>query len=109
MKVKIFVPTLFAGFILVSCDQPQSTSVPQASVPNQSATNKTPPKEWEAWAMWADEKHSTGDGQGHGPDVGSDEWAYALGTQLGISDSQGHGPDIKSDEWRRAVENKLQR
>ena len=32
------------------------------------------------------------DAQGHGPDVGSEEWARALQWKLGIVDADGHGP-----------------
>ena len=66
------------------------------------------PKEWSAWAKWAESLQPVTDAQGHGPDIGSDEWANALAKRLGIMDAQGHGPDLKSDEWRAAVEKKIQ-
>ena len=66
-----------------------------------------PPKDWTAWAKWAEQQHRITDAQGHGPDIGSDEWANALAKRLGVIDAQGHGPDLKSDEWRAAVEKKL--
>lgn len=65
------------------------------------------PKEWSAWAAWAEKLHPVTDAQGHGPDIGSDEWANALAKRLGVIDAAGHGPDLKSDEWRAAVEKKL--
>jgi hypothetical protein len=65
------------------------------------------PKEWEAWAKWAEKLHPITDAQGHGPDIGSDEWANALSRRLKIMDAEGHGPDLKSGEWRAAVEKKL--
>ncbi len=65
------------------------------------------PKEWEAWAKWAEKLHPITDAQGHGPDIGSDEWAIALSKRLQVMDALGHGPDLKSDEWRAAVEKKL--
>jgi len=65
------------------------------------------PTEWTAWAKWAAELYDTSDGKGHGPDLGSNEWAGALDRKLGIRDKAGHGPDIKSAEWRHAVERKL--
>jgi hypothetical protein len=66
-----------------------------------------PPQEWLAWAKWAEKHHAVTDKQGHGPDIGSDEWSGALDKQLKIRDDAGHGPDVGSPEWRRAVENKL--
>jgi hypothetical protein len=65
------------------------------------------PKEWDAWAKWAEKIHPITDAEGHGPDIGSDEWANALAKRLGVIDAAGHGPDLKSDEWRAAVEKKL--
>ena len=65
------------------------------------------PKDWAAWAKWAEKLHSVTDAEGHGPDIGSDEWANALAKRIGVIDSAGHGPDLKSDEWRAAVEKKL--
>ena len=50
---------------------------------------------------------AVGDAQGHGPDVGSEEWARALQWKLGIVDADGHGPDLGSAEWRAAVEEKI--
>jgi hypothetical protein len=66
-----------------------------------------PPEEWQTWSIWVEARYPISDGQGHGPDIGSDEWARALQQKLGIVDDQGHGPDIGSDEWRNAVEEKL--
>jgi hypothetical protein len=66
-----------------------------------------PPEAWDEWTKWVEARHSTADGQGHGPDVGGNEWASALSKQLKITDGSGHGPDLKSAEWRAAVEKKL--
>ena len=78
-----------------------------ATPPAQTTASMAPaPSEWNAWAAWVEHQRPVGDGQGHGPDVGSDEWAMAIDRNLGIS-ADGHGPDLKSDEWRMAVETKL--
>lgn len=68
---------------------------------------EAPPADWMAWAKWAEKHHPVTDAQGHGPDIGSDEWAAALGHRLKISDASGHGPDPGSLEWRQAVEKRL--
>lgn len=65
------------------------------------------PKEWAAWARWAEKLHPVTDKDGHGPDIGGDEWAMALSRRLSVIDADSHGPDIRSDEWRAAVEKKL--
>ena len=66
-----------------------------------------PPKDWTAWAKWAENLHPITDDQGHGPDIGSAEWSTALDRRLKISDPDGHGPTPGSQEWRQAVEKKL--
>ncbi|BCX47996.1 conserved hypothetical protein [Haloferula helveola] len=90
---------LLGVFGLTACDP----VVPPAQT---TASMEPAPSEWNAWAAWVEEQRPVGDGQGHGPDVGSDEWAMAIDRNLGIS-SDGHGPDLKSAEWRMAVESKL--
>lgn len=73
---------------------------PPAAVRDSGAT---PPEDWNEWARWAEKQRPVTDAQGHGPDIGSDEWANALAKKLRISD----GPAIGSKEWRQAVERKL--
>ncbi|MCC4262916.1 MliC family protein [Oceanimonas baumannii] len=36
------------------------------------------------WAEWVEQKVNTGDGQGHGPDLGSGEWKSVVEFRLGI-------------------------
>jgi len=50
-----------------------------------------------------EEKVSTGDGQGHGPDLGSDEWKSVVEFKLGIRGE----PDVPSREgaaWCRHID-----
>jgi hypothetical protein len=68
-----------------------------------------PPTDWMTWSVWVEARYPVSDAEGHGPDIGSDEWARALQQKLGIADEQGHGPDIGSDEWRAAVQWKIGR
>lgn len=65
------------------------------------------PADWDAWAVWVEARYPVSDADGHGPDIGSDEWSHALQQKLGIVDDQGHGPDIGSAEWREAVQAKI--
>lgn len=39
--------------------------------------------------------------------VGTQEWYEWVDAAGGISDGQGHGPDYGSDEWNRAVQHKV--
>ncbi|MDP5290942.1 MliC family protein [Oceanimonas sp. CHS3-5] len=36
------------------------------------------------WAQWVEQKVQTGDGRGHGPDTGTDEWKSVVEFRLGI-------------------------
>ena len=72
-----------------------------------SERESSPPSDWNTWAVWVEARYPVSDGQGHGPDIGSVEWARALQQKLGIVDAEGHGPDLGSDEWRKEVERKL--
>ena len=67
----------------------------------------SPPADWQAWVRWVEDKKPVGDADGHGPDIGSNEWSAALSRELGITDAEGHGPDVGSAEWRATVESKL--
>ncbi len=81
--------------------------LPRTALASATDPADRPPEAWTAWAKWAEKLHPVTDKQGHGPDIGSDEWSGALDKQLKIRDAAGHGPDVGSDEWRRAVEKKL--
>lgn len=70
------------------------------------AASEPAPKDWAEWARWAEKRHPITDAQGHGPDIGSDEWAHALGKRLGVI-VDGAGPDIDTEEFRAAVGKKL--
>jgi hypothetical protein len=67
----------------------------------------SPPTDWKTWTVWVEARYPVSDAEGHGPDIGSDEWAMALSRKLGVVDEDGHGPDIDSAEWRAAVEEKI--
>lgn len=50
-----------------------------------------------------DEKVPTGDGQGHGPDIGSDEWKSVVEFKLGIR-GEPDVPSRNSDAWCRHID-----
>ena len=68
-----------------------------------SVAADAPPADWMEWAKWAEKRHPVTDQQGHGPDIGGDEWSAALNKRLKIADAA----DVGSPEWRQAVEKKL--
>ena len=57
----------------------------------------------ESFYRMIEEKLSTGDGAGHGPDLGSDEWKSVVEFKLGIRGEPGV-PDRDSDDWCGYIE-----
>ena len=97
---------VFTHIPTAAADDLRTGNIMWVSTTTKDAAER-PPQEWSAWAKWADKHHSVSDVQGHGPDIGSEEWSGALDKQLKIHDADGHGPDVGSAAWRRAVEKKL--
>jgi uncharacterized protein len=56
----------------------------------------------DAWYRSIEEKVPTGDGQGHGPDVGSDEWKSVVEFKLGIR-GKSDVPSRDSEAWCRYI------
>lgn len=50
------------------------------------------------WFRSIDAVVTTGDGQGHGPDIGSDEWQSVIEFKLGIRDKIGT-PERNTAQW----------
>ena len=50
------------------------------------------------WFELVEEKIMTGDGAGHGPDVGSTEWRSVIEFKLGIRGDDSI-PDLESEKW----------
>jgi hypothetical protein len=77
-----------AGF--TACDRGESRSEPSVVCS-------------ESWYRMIEEKVPTGDGQGHGPTVGSDEWKSTVEFRLGIRGN----PDVPvrdGDAWCRHID-----
>ena len=51
-----------------------------------------------SWYEYVETKLSTGDGRGHGPDPGSDEWKSVVEFRLSIRGNSGM-PDRSSPDW----------
>jgi len=50
------------------------------------------------WFLQVEKKIFTGDGQGHGPDIGSLEWRSVIEFKLGIRDDS-KVPPFESSQW----------
>ena len=57
----------------------------------------------EEWNRFVEQKLVSGDGQGHGPDLGSDEWKGVIEFKLGIR-GQADLPARDSDDWCQLVD-----
>lgn len=57
----------------------------------------------EAWYRSIEERFPTGDGRGHGPDLGSEEWKGVVEFKLGIR-GRPHVPSRASPEWCRYID-----
>ncbi|HEU4994205.1 MAG TPA: hypothetical protein VFT29_05270 [Gemmatimonadaceae bacterium] len=57
----------------------------------------------EAWYRAIESKVPTGDAQGHGPDIGSDEWKSAIEFKLGVR-GQPNVPARTSDSWCQYID-----
>ena len=57
----------------------------------------------EEWNRFVDQQLISGDGQGHGPDLGSGEWKGVVEFKLGIR-GQADLPARDSDDWCQLVD-----
>ena len=57
----------------------------------------------DSWYRFIEEKIPTSDDQGHGPDVGSDEWKSVIEFKLGIRNKQ-NLPSHNSEAWCRHID-----
>jgi hypothetical protein len=55
------------------------------------------------WYQFVEHKLVSGDGQGHGPDIGSNEWKSVIEFKLGIR-GQADLPDRASEDWCRLID-----
>lgn len=57
----------------------------------------------DSWYRFIEEAVTTSDNQGHGPDIGSDEWKSVIEFKLGLRDVPGL-PDRDSEAWCRYID-----
>ena len=61
----------------------------------------------QTWYDEIEEIISIGDGQGHGPDLGSQEWRHAVEYRLGIAENK-QKPPVTSEKWCGYVQSQIQ-
>ena len=84
--VKLITIALFSVVVVVACSVSENSAggrdnnnldpVLKTSVKPQTCSNK--------WFTKIENQWTTGDGQGHGPDLGSSEWRSVIEFKLGI-------------------------
>jgi len=57
----------------------------------------------EEWYQFVEHQLVSGDGQGHGPDIGSDEWKSVIEFKLGIRGQSGL-PARDSEDWCQLID-----
>lgn len=87
----LIVVAALMGCIVVGSIAPASADAPPCS---------------EAWRSMVEEILPTGDGQGHGPDVGSEEWQSVMEFKLGIR-GKTEVPALGTDDWCRHIDSVL--
>ena len=60
----------------------------------------------EPWLQMVEQTLSTGDGRGHGPDLGSSEWRSVVEFKLGIRGNPGV-PDRATEEWCTYIDHEI--
>jgi hypothetical protein len=65
---------------------------------NDESLAAPPPPCSGAWNDYVETRLTTGDGMGHGPDIGSDEWQSVVEFKLGLRD-HADVPDRASKQW----------
>jgi len=65
---------------------------------SQSLQTETPKLCTDSWYQAVESAIPSGDGMGHGPDIGSEEWRSVIEFKLGIRGNP-EVPDRNSQEW----------
>lgn len=78
----------------------------QTSVKHVSACPQIPSIGSEQWLLWVEKEVGTGDGHGHGPDYGSQEWCRVIDRKLFLGKS---GEVPCSALWNEKVTQELKK
>lgn len=104
LKVALPFGLLFSMFLLVSgCDNSQShpeVAVVQSQQPIVINCS-------DVWYQQVEKQLLSGDGQGHGPDLGSDEWQSVIEFKLGLRGDL-TVPKRNTDAWCTFIDERLQ-
>ncbi|WP_083698209.1 hypothetical protein [Shewanella sp. UCD-KL21] len=103
---------LLAGVTLSGCSQdvPKQQTAQSATQSAKQATAQSSAAETslctQAWFKQVEQQLISGDGQGHGPDLGSDEWQSVIEFKLGVRGDT-DVPNRHTTAWCAYVQQKL--
>jgi hypothetical protein len=83
------------------------TSSSAAEITSEPSSEQMPDPCTDEWYAWVEEMVSTGDGAGHGPDPGSNEWKYSIIFKLGLEGKDGV-PTPDDQNWCKFVDRVVQ-
>ncbi|MGS0680513.1 hypothetical protein ACVBIL_05040 [Shewanella sp. 125m-7] len=104
-----------AAVLLCGCTQLASTSAADKSINLDDGSGVYIQSDTQgcdhAWFEKVEQQIITGDGEGHGPDIGSMEWRSVVEFKLGIRGNESN-PSLNSDLWcdyidKRYIDNRL--
>ncbi|NKJ21812.1 hypothetical protein [Dyella sp. SG609] len=99
MRRIVFLPL---AVLVAACSAPQAPQPDHQPKPQSSAaTPANASLGSHEWYQWVDQRLAISDGDGHGPDGGSDEWNNAVQRKLGEEAPQSQPG---SPQWQQAVD-----
>jgi hypothetical protein len=91
---------------LVGCTEPNAAKVLTA-LPADENTHTTQIQCSDVWYQQVEAQITSGDGQGHGPDIGGNEWQSVVEFKLGVRGDKSV-PQRSTDEWCAFIDEQLQ-
>lgn len=104
MKYRYLLALIALTPIACATDERPATEPPAATGLEQAAAS--PALCSESWTGLVDSLLTTGDGRGHGPDLGSEEWKSVIEFRLGVR-GQPEVPDRSSQDWCEYVDRRI--
>ncbi|WNC67812.1 hypothetical protein RI845_14945 [Thalassotalea nanhaiensis] len=98
------IAILFSVILIPGC-MDTSASDPDIEMAELKATNELKPCS-KAWMVFVEDRLVSSDGQGHGPDIGSDEWKSVIEFKLNVR-GNAEVPDRNSAAWCDYVDEKI--
>ena len=98
MRRLAFLPL---AVLAAACSAPQAPQNDKPPKPQAAAAPANATLGSHEWYQWVDRRLAIADGDGHGPDGGSEEWNNAVQHKLGEEAPQAQPG---SPEWQQAVD-----